>query len=330
MFSFSCFATLSELSPAACAGSLARNRSSNAAPTSSRPVTTPASRSGPISPGSWSRGALAAGAADPAAREATEAEARERLTREVLGRLPLWKRPLFARLVRDAQRAVAAREQVRLCQGLLYGELRRTALAVGRGLAERGRLERPEDVFQLEAEEVDRLLRGRFLYPETLPALIRARRDAAANASADRRPLPSFFLTGEGMEYAGVEDRSDEREDHSGAGRVRHWRGAGVSPGRATGVVRVITDPVEQAGQLRPGDVLVARATDPGWTPLFLIASAAVIERGGMLSHAAIVAREVGIPVVAEVALATRTLRDGERVRVDGDTSLVEAIGASS
>src|SRR5262249_7112825 len=88
-------------------------------------------------------------------------------------------------------------------------------------------------------------------------------------------------------------------------------------------------DPVEQAGQLRPGDVLVARATDPGWTPLFLIASAAVIERGGMLSHAAIVAREVGIPVVAEVALATRTRRDGERVRVAGNTGLVEAVGES-
>jgi phosphohistidine swiveling domain-containing protein len=274
------------------------------------------------------RGSLAAGAADPAAREATEAEARKRLTRELLGRLPLWKRPLFTRLVGAAQRAVAAREQVRLCQGLLYGELRRAVLAIGRGLVDGGRLERAEDVFQLEAAEVHRLLRGRFLYPETLPVLIRARRDAAAKASADPRPLPSFFLTGEGMEYAGLEDRNDEREEP--AGRARNWRGVGVSPGRATGPVRVITDPVEQAGQLRPGDVLVARATDPGWTPLFLIASAAVLERGGMLSHAAIVAREVGIPVVAEVALATRTLRDGERVRVDGATGLVEAIGESS
>ncbi|HET6982848.1 MAG TPA: PEP-utilizing enzyme, partial [Myxococcaceae bacterium] len=271
------------------------------------------------------RGALAAGAADPAAREVSEAEAREQLTRELLGRLPLWKRPLFVLLVRAAHRAVAAREQVRLCQGLLYGELRRAALAVGRGLVERGRIERPEDVFQLEASEVERLLRGRFLYPETIPALIRARRDAAARASADRRPLPSFFVASEGGEYEGL----DEVVSPAASGGARRWRGVGVSPGRATGAVRVITDPVEQAGQLRPGDVLVARATDPGWTPLFLIASAAVIERGGMLSHAAIVAREVGIPVVAEVALATRTLRDGERVHVDGSTGLVEAIGES-
>jgi pyruvate,water dikinase len=273
------------------------------------------------------RGALAAGAADPATREATEAEAREQLTRELLGRLPLWKRPLFALLVGAAHRAVAAREQVRLCQGLLYGELRRAALAVGRGLVERGRLERPEDVFQLEASEVERLLRGRFLYPETLPDLIRIRRDAAARVSADRRLLPSFFVAGEGAEYEG---RLDEVVSPAASGGERRWTGVGVSPGRATGVVRVITDPVEQAGQLRPGDVLVARATDPGWTPLFLIASAAILERGGMLSHAAIVAREVGIPVVAELALATRTFRDGDRVCVDGNTGQVEAIGESS
>jgi pyruvate,water dikinase len=261
------------------------------------------------------------GALDPAAREAAAAKARERLTRELLDRLPRWKRPLFARLIQAAQRAIAAREQVRLCQGLLYGEIRRAALAVGAGLTERGRLERPEDIFQLEHGEVERLLRGRFLYPETIPALIRGRREAAEEANADRRRLPSCFVTAEGAEY---EDRS-EAPGASSAGRA--LRGVGVSPGSATGQVRVIVDPVRQAGQLRPGEVLVASATDPGWTPLFLIAGAAVVERGGMLSHAAIVAREVGIPLVVEVALATQALRDGQRVRVDGGSGLVEAVG---
>jgi pyruvate,water dikinase len=265
------------------------------------------------------RGCL--GGVDPAAREAAGAEARDRLTRELLGRLPRCKRMLFARFVRDAQRAIAAREQVRLCQGLLYGDIRRAALAVGRGLAERGRLERPEDVFQLEVGEVDRLLRGRFLYPETIPDLVRARHEAAAKANAERRPLPSFFVADEGVEYEG------HVEDDRRPGGERAWRGVGVSPGSATGNVRVIVDPVAQAGQLRPGEVLVASATDPGWTPLFLIAGAAVVERGGMLSHAAIVAREVGIPLVVDVALATQVLRDGERVRVDGGAGTVETAG---
>jgi rifampicin phosphotransferase len=270
------------------------------------------------------RGVLAVSAPDPVAREATEAEERERWTRELLGRLPLWKRPLFARLLGAAQRAIAAREQVRLCQGLLYGELRRAALAVGRGLVEQGRLERPEDIFQLEVDEVERLLHGRFLYPETIPALIHARREAGERAKADPRSLPSLFVLGDGNEY---ENRMDDASAPAATCAEGAWRGVGVSSGRATGSVRVIVDPIEQAGQLRPGEVLVARATDPGWTPLFLIAGAAVVERGGMLSHAAIVAREVGIPVVVDVAHATSILRDGERVRVDGSTGLVEVVG---
>ena len=270
------------------------------------------------------RGVLAVDAADPGAREAAEAEVRERCTRELLGRLPLWKRPLFARLIRDAHRAIAAREEVRLCQGLLYGELRRAALAVGRGLVERGRVDRPEDVFQLEADEVQRLLHNRFLYPETLPALIHARREAGSTAHADLRSLPSCFVLDQGSEYPLELDGSGGPAPSSGE---RAWRGLGVSSGSVIGTVRVIVDPVEQAGQLRPGEVLVARATDPGWTPLFLIASAAVVERGGMLSHAAIVAREVGIPVVVDVSHATTALRDGQRVRVDGSTGLVEIVG---
>jgi len=269
------------------------------------------------------RGVVAADATDPNVREAAEAEARERLTRALLSRLPLWKRPLFARLLRDAQRAIGAREEVRLCQGLLYGELRRAALAVGRRLAERGRLERPEDIFQLGANEVEQLLHGRLLYPETMPALIRARREAGEKAMADPRSLPSLFVLGEGDQY----EEPDEAGGAASLSKERAWQGVGVSSGTATGTVRVMIDPVEQAGQLRSGDVLVARATDPGWTPLFLIAGAAVVERGGMLSHAAIVAREVGIPVVVEVARATSALRDGDRVRVNGSTGLVEIIG---
>ena len=106
----------------------------------------------------------------------------------------------------------------------------------------------------------------------------------------------------------------------------RAWHGLGVSSGSVIGTIRIIVDPVGQAGQLRPGEVLVARATDPGWTPLFLIASAAVVERGGMLSHAAIVAREVGIPVVVDMTDATSVLRDGQRVRVNGSTGLVDGL----
>ena len=77
--------------------------------------------------------------------------------------------------------------------------------------------------------------------------------------------------------------------------------------------------------RLEPGEVLVAPATDPGWTPLFLTASALVMEMGGMMSHGAVVAREYGIPAVVGVADATTRITTGQKVTVDGAAGLVRA-----
>jgi phosphoenolpyruvate synthase/pyruvate phosphate dikinase len=94
---------------------------------------------------------------------------------------------------------------------------------------------------------------------------------------------------------------------------------AGVSSGRARGTARVIPHPDESA-RLLPGDILVAPSTDPGWTPLFLRASAVVLEVGGYLSHGAIVAREYGLPAVVNVAGALTAVQDGQTLEVDGNT----------
>jgi pyruvate,water dikinase len=100
--------------------------------------------------------------------------------------------------------------------------------------------------------------------------------------------------------------------------------GAAMAPGVATGVARIVADP-ESAGQLGTDYVLVCASTDPGWTPLFLNARGLVVERGGVLSHGAIVARDFGIPAVA-CAHATQQLRDGDVVRVDGNQGRVFVI----
>ncbi|HLG43032.1 MAG TPA: PEP-utilizing enzyme, partial [Planctomycetota bacterium] len=94
-------------------------------------------------------------------------------------------------------------------------------------------------------------------------------------------------------------------------------RGDAASAGVATGRVRVILDPASNA-KLEPGEILVAPHTDPGWTPLFPAAAAIVTEIGGVLSHGAVVARELGVPAVVNVADATKILRDGETITVDG------------
>jgi pyruvate,water dikinase len=95
------------------------------------------------------------------------------------------------------------------------------------------------------------------------------------------------------------------------------------SPGRARGTARIITKP-DDFHHFQPGDVLIAHATTPIWTPLFNIASAAVTEVGGPFSHAAIVAREFGIPLVNGALDATQVIADGAPVLVDGSAGVVE------
>lgn len=102
----------------------------------------------------------------------------------------------------------------------------------------------------------------------------------------------------------------------AGTGNV--LTGMGVAAGRASGSARLINHP-DKGGKLQAGEVLVAPSTDPAWTPLFLRASAIVMETGGFISHGAIVAREYGIPAVVNVPGVMKILHDGQKITVDGD-----------
>jgi pyruvate,water dikinase len=102
-------------------------------------------------------------------------------------------------------------------------------------------------------------------------------------------------------------------------------RGLGASPGVVIGVARII-DNLDDADRLEDGDVLIAKTTSPPWTPLFGVAAAVVTDAGGPMSHVAIVAREYGIPAVVGTVEATKLIRDGQRVRVDGSAGTVELL----
>ncbi|GHH78938.1 PEP-utilizing enzyme [Promicromonospora soli] len=110
----------------------------------------------------------------------------------------------------------------------------------------------------------------------------------------------------------------------SDSSAVADLAGTPGSLGRASGPARVVHGPDDFARVL-PGDVLVCRFTEPAWTALFGVVAAVVTETGGVLSHAAIVAREYGIPAVLAVSGAMTTLRDGETVTVDGGAGRVAA-----
>ncbi len=100
-------------------------------------------------------------------------------------------------------------------------------------------------------------------------------------------------------------------------------KGTGTSAGKVTAPACVLFGP-EDFSSMRPGDVLVAVTTTPAWTPLFAMAAAVVTDIGGPLSHSSIVAREFGIPAVMATGLATRRIRSGQMITVDGGAGIVE------
>ena len=144
----------------------------------------------------------------------------------------------------------------------------------------------------------------------TLLGLSAARR-AEYRRERGRRRIPRILLS----------DGTDAEAAYASPAAEGAIKGTPASPGIARGVARVILSPA--GATLEPGDVLVAPSTDPGWTPLFLTASALVMEMGGMMSHGAVVAREYGIPAVVGVPDATERIATGTNVTVDGSAGTV-------
>jgi pyruvate,water dikinase len=105
-------------------------------------------------------------------------------------------------------------------------------------------------------------------------------------------------------------------------------RGVGVSAGIAEGTARVVTDPT--FAEVEDGEVLIAPTTDPSWSSIMFVAGALVVDIGGALSHAAVVARELGVPCVVNTRDGTSVIRTGDRVRVDGRTGTVRILTRGS
>jgi pyruvate,water dikinase len=243
----------------------------------------------------------------PAAQPDDRAEQAERqLLTHPLVRLTRSQRRVL-RLLADARAGIAFREDSHFHGTRTLPVLRRAVLEAGRRLAEAGVLREADDVLHLRLEELESL--GD---PATLPPADAERIRAAVRArSARRAELAGVPLIAPSVLFPGRV-----------AGGDALVTGTGASGGRATGPVRVIRE-AAGFGRLRSGEVLVCPYTNPSWTPLFQRAAAVVVDTGGIGSHAAIVAREYGIPAVMGTATGTSVLADGQIVTVDGDTGRV-------
>ena len=246
---------------------------------------------------------------DPYERQRRTAARREAETNAVLDRLDPARRAPFIRLLRWAQRIAPIREDALADIGLAWPQLRRMLHELGRRLVAAGVITSPDDVFWLRRAEIlgDRDAR--------LAAVVEQRK---ALWRGQRRATPPQLLPkGTSWEvFSGVMPAASTEQ----TGSV--LTGTGASAGQVTATARVLAGP-QDFGRMRPGDVLVAGITTPAWTSLFAMASGVVTDVGGPLSHSSIVAREYGIPAVLGTAVATRRIRDGARIHVDGDAGTV-------
>ncbi|HEX6372486.1 MAG TPA: rifamycin-inactivating phosphotransferase [Longimicrobium sp.] len=176
-------------------------------------------------------------------------------------------------------------------------------------LVQAGVLGETEDIFYLRFEELEDVVRT-----DTVDAdLIRQRKDEYRSYQA---LTPPRVLTSDGEMITGAYRRDDLPD---GA-----LVGLAVSAGTIEGRARVILDMAQ--ADLEPGDILVTAFTDPSWTPLFVAIAGLVTEVGGLMTHGAVIAREYGLPAVVGVQHATRLIRDGQRIRVNGTDGYVEIL----
>jgi phosphohistidine swiveling domain-containing protein len=212
--------------------------------------------------------------------------------------------PFFRRSLRTTRAFVAYREDSHFLLFAPFTTIRRLALELGRRLTEQGALQEPTDVFFLHLDELVDLTAA-----SRMQVVVQRRREARRGVEKGYTTVPLALLTGP---EAGAE-----------------LRGTPVSGGQAAGLVRIIVTE-RDFWKLERGEVLVARYTNPSWTPLFAIAAAVVVEAGGAASHAAIVAREYRLPAVMGATGATARFVDGDRVLVDGTAGRVSMIARAS
>lgn len=248
-------------------------------------------------------------------------EARERLKDEPM-------LPIFEFLLKAAREGIVISEDHGFWIDFRGGHrFRMACLAFGRRFVEAGVMEDANDVFHLFPEEV---IETALVLPDVdRRALVAERAEdlkrwaaMPAPATIGAPPVPDPTLDENPLSRAFGKFFGARVEPPIASGE---FAGNPASPGTARGTARIIRTIVD-ADRLEPGDVLVAETTSPPWTPLFAFASAVVCETGGILSHAAVVAREYQIPAVLGVVGATTDILDGQTVEVDGDTGTVRVV----
>jgi pyruvate,water dikinase len=238
---------------------------------------------------------------------------REALLARRFGRLQV---RAFWWLLRQARGAVRDREALRFDRTRVFGLARRILAALGERLHEAGLIVDPRDVFFLEVDEAVGTVQGTCVTRDVraLVALRKASHEQWIGTELPDRVETIGITNANPFEdaYAAVDTSGDTIS------------GIGCCPGVVERPARVVHSP--DAGVTLDGDIMVCTRTDPGWVPLFPSCGGLLVERGSLLSHSAIVAREFGIPAIVGIPGLMQWARDGEPLRMDGSSGVVERL----
>ena len=232
------------------------------------------------------------------------------------------RRILFQWVLRNARARIRERENLRFERTRLFARARRLFLELGKRFYADNLLDNARDIFYLEVEEVLGFIAGATTTTD-LRGLVELRNVEFARHRIAQPPADRFATRGavqQGNQFQAITTASIAT-----LGDTR--QGLACCPGLVRGKVRVITDP--RTAMLQPGEILVAERTDPGWILLFSAAAGLLVERGSLLSHAAIVARELRIPAIVSIPGVTQWLKDGDEVEFDGSTGIIQKIAAN-
>jgi phosphohistidine swiveling domain-containing protein len=254
------------------------------------------------------RYAATSDSASPLVREGIARERLPKMQAELLAALPVAARPAVRLLLNHAARTIPLRGVGKVSFLQALDVARAAARRVGEHLADTGVLADSEDVFYLT---VDEIVGGVPVAARDLVAMRRERR-----AEYQQLELPTW--------WRGTPEPTVISHSEPDLADDALLTGIGAGSGIVEGRVRIVHDPA--VVDVEPGEVLVAPTTDPSWASIMFVSSALVVDIGSVLSHAAVVARELGLPCVVNTANGTRVLRDGDLVRVDGSAGTVQLL----
>ncbi|NTV15463.1 MAG: hypothetical protein HGA96_16285 [Desulfobulbaceae bacterium] len=266
--------------------------------------------------------------ANPEALDQNLVEMREREIRgeaertaftAIAARTPwLPRRTIFRWVLNSARKGVRNRENMRFARTKIYGRLRELLNAAGGHLATENLLEKPSDIYFLTIDELWDYVKGTAVTTD-LKGLAALRKAEFARYRGADAPAPADHFETFGLAYHKnlCQSQAVDAVVEGGEG----LQGIGCCPGVVRGIARVVQSPRDNL-QLN-GEILVAARTDPGWVPLYPAVSGILIERGSILSHSAIVAREMGIPTIVGIPNLLQAIADGQEVEMDGKTGRV-------